>query len=187
MSYIAERLRQHDVEIARLHRQDALKLLPGKVVERDTSTRKIRLQIGSDPATGQAVLSPWVRVKSMSAGAFKIFVLPSLGESMYLESASGRIGPDSVAKHGTFDSENTHPAQEHNEMVIESGSSRIAIKDGRIVISAAGQTVQIDGSGVTVTGNVQTTGTLKNNSTDVGSTHVHGGIKPGGADTSTPH
>ena len=39
---------------------------------------------------------------------------------------------------------------------------------------------------VNINGNVETTGTLKNNSVNVGSTHVHGGVLTGPGSTSTP-
>lgn len=39
---------------------------------------------------------------------------------------------------------------------------------------------------LTVNGNVATNGTLVNNGTNVGSTHTHSGVQPGGANTGTP-
>lgn len=46
--------------------------------------------------------------------------------------------------------------------------------------------VNINGA-VGVSGNVSTTGTLKNNGVNVGSTHTHGGVTPGGGNTAIPH
>lgn len=40
---------------------------------------------------------------------------------------------------------------------------------------------------VTMTGNINVIGTLHNNSKDVGSTHTHGGVQPGGGSTSVPN
>jgi hypothetical protein len=39
---------------------------------------------------------------------------------------------------------------------------------------------------LTVNGNVDTTGTLKNNTKDVGSTHKHSGVTTGGGQTGNP-
>lgn len=52
-------------------------------------------------------------------------------------------------------------------------------QDGKVTIVAPG--------GVFVTGNIETTGTLKNNNVNVGSTHVHGGVSTGIANTAVPH
>lgn len=46
--------------------------------------------------------------------------------------------------------------------------------------------VTIDGA-VTINGNVATTGTLRNNGKSVGSTHTHGGVAPGAANTAVPN
>jgi len=57
--------------------------------------------------------------------------------------------------------------------------SPIAIKLNAPVIEFTGN-VQVDG-------NVGVNGSLLNNGTNVGSTHVHGGIQPGSSNTATPH
>ncbi len=118
MSYIADELRRLRKENVRLNRKIALGRLDGTVAERDAKTRKVRLEIGRDPETEEKILSPWVRVQSNSSGAFKAFVLPSIGEQMYLESGSGVVGADSVARFGTFNDTNKHPEQDADESVI---------------------------------------------------------------------
>lgn len=48
-------------------------------------------------------------------------------------------------------------------------------------------TVTIVAPNVQITGDVAITGALHNNGTNVGSTHKHGGVSPGGSDTGGPH
>ena len=148
MSYIAEKLRDHDAALVRLNRQDQMKRLGGKVVERDPAKRTVRLELGTDPETGNKVLSPPVRVQSMSAGAFKGFVLPSIGEQMYLESAGGTVGADSIATFGAFDDEHKHPTQDPDELVFENGDSRFSIKAGEIKVKSGGTTLTLSPGGL---------------------------------------
>lgn len=132
MSYIGSELRNLRKENVRLNRKLALQRISGKVVERDPEKRKVRLEIGEDPQTGDKIKGPWVRVQSTSAGAFKGFVLPSIGEQMYVESPSGVIGADSLATFGAFDDETKHPQQGADEQVFENGQTRFSMKNGEI-------------------------------------------------------
>lgn len=131
MNYIGQEIRRLRRELVRTNRKLALQRLEGKVADRDPENRRIKLEIGTDPATGEPILSPWVRVQSLSAGSFKISVLPSIGEPMCLESTNGVIGPNSVATFGPFDDEAKRPEHEADELVIECGETRFAMtKDG---------------------------------------------------------
>jgi len=148
MSYIGSELRRLRRENTRLNRRLGLQRMPGKVVERDVATRKIRLDLGEDPATGNRVLSPWVRVQGVSAGAFKFFVLPSVNEQMYLESPSGVVGADSLATFGAFDSENRYPEQDADELVLENGDTRFSLKSGELKLSVGGTEFLLSAAGL---------------------------------------
>ncbi|MBX3506842.1 MAG: phage baseplate assembly protein V [Parvibaculum sp.] len=151
MSTIGSELRWLRREVARLNRKLAMQRLPGKVKERGgPDGRQVRLDLGEDPATGKAVLSGWVRVQSLSAGAFKGFVLPSIGEQMYLESPSGVIGADSVATFGTFDDDNKHPVQDQDELVIENGKTRVAVKGDHVHVVSDEHSMTLTPNGLTV-------------------------------------
>lgn len=57
-----------------------------------------------------------------------------------------------------------------------------------ISIEAGPTTITIDGSGMTVTGPVQFNGpSVRHNSKNIGDTHTHSGIQPGGANTAVPN
>lgn len=151
MSFIGSGLRRLGRETARLNRRLALQRMPGKVVERNPASRKVRLDLGEDPATGTRILSPWIRVQGVSAGAFKFFVLPSIGEQMYLESPSGVVGADSLATFGAFDSENKHPEQGADELVLECGDTRLSMKAGQLTFSVGGTEFSLSAAGLKAT------------------------------------
>lgn len=54
------------------------------------------------------------------------------------------------------------------------GSMRIHLTDDRIVLRAGGEVLELSGAG------------LKHNGVNIGSTHKHGGVESGGAQTSVP-
>jgi phage gp45-like len=70
--------------------------------------------------------------------------------------------------------------------------NKIELKRDRIKITAetlldiVAPDVNIAGR-VTINGNVETTGTLKNNAKNVGSTHTHSGVQTGGGNTGAPN
>jgi hypothetical protein len=132
MSYIADELRELRKENVRLNRRLALQRIPGRVAERDTAKRTVRLEIGEDPDTGEKILSPPVRVQSVGAGRFKGFIMPADGEQMYLESPSGVVGADSVATFGAFDDETPPPDADPDETVLSDGEVKVRIKGDRV-------------------------------------------------------
>lgn len=182
MSYVASELRELRKEIVRLNRKLAMGRLPGKVVQRDAEKRLVRLELGRDPETDMPVLSPWVRVQSGSAGAFKTFVLPSIGEQLYLESASGVIGGDSVAAFGTFTEQNPPPAQGADEAVLlENGQTRIVVKNGLIQLKSSGVELKFTPQGAAFTG-----GKITHDGKNIGSEHKHKDVEPGGGQSGPP-
>lgn len=76
--------------------------------------------------------------------------------------------------------------EDADAMVIQSmdGTTRISLSDGRVKVTAP--TVEIDAASVNITGDVDITGGLVNNGVNVGSTHSHGGVEPGGGTTGAP-
>ncbi|GJD93358.1 phage baseplate assembly protein V [Methylobacterium iners] len=153
MSYIGSELRRLRKENVRLNRKLALQRIGGPVAERDEKTRKVRIELGEDPETGEKILGPWTRVQSNSAGAFKTFVLPSIGEQMYLESASGVVGADSVAVFGTFNDTNKHPEQGADEAVLfENGSVRMSVTKDKVVLKHGSQGFELTGDGLQMLG-----------------------------------
>lgn len=67
-------------------------------------------------------------------------------------------------------------------LTIDCGS--LNIKTGTMEVGASA--IQTNAKSVGISGNIQTTGKLTNNGTNVGSGHVHGGVRSGGDSTRTP-
>ena len=53
---------------------------------------------------------------------------------------------------------------------------------GGVLNGAPTNYIEFSGGGVNIV-----SGTLKHNGVNIGATHVHGGVEPGGGNTSTPH
>lgn len=67
------------------------------------------------------------------------------------------------------------------------GTATVAVDGTTTVTSTGAATLEVP-AGLTINGPVAITGaSLTHNGTNVGSSHVHGGITPGGADTAGPH
>lgn len=82
----------------------------------------------------------------------------------------GGLGPGSVAIYDQH--ENVVSLVESNLRIKHASRIEIAVGDTKIVITAGG--VQIDGP------------SLKHNAKNVGDSHIHGGVIPGGGNTAAP-
>lgn len=63
----------------------------------------------------------------------------------------------------------------------------IVFKRGRSIEITAGTKVRIVAPTLEIAGNVVITGTVTDNGKNIGSTHTHGGIEPGGGNTGGPN
>lgn len=200
MKQVASELREIRKHIVRLDRKHALARLPGVVCDRDEKKWMVRLDLGPDPDTGETVKGPWVSPASGAAGTAKTsFALPSIGEQMYLHSASGVIGADSVAVHGSFTDANPKPQQDAEETVLfERGKSRISMKDGQFAFKVSddvshlmttdGHIMKVgDRSYAMTTDHVFKGGLVKHDDAAIGSTHTHKDVQPGGGISGPPN
>ncbi len=168
---------------------DRLVELERKVSEQERRNRN-RKRTGVieqvDPAKGLArvkiadgdrpYLSPWVPWKEVSAGGTTSHIPPTVGQQVDIVSESGDM-TDGVIDFSTHSNANPRP-HDGPEAVIVHGGTRIVIGDGEVEITA---NVKINGD-LAVEGS-----SVTHNGTNIGDTHVHGGVAPGAADTSTPH
>lgn len=151
----------------------------GRVKEVDGANHAVRLVIGTDPE-GEEVLSPWTPV-GQTAGAMKFHDLPSVGQQMSLQSASGDIQQArAVPLHWSEGNEaiSDDPAVK----IMELGDVVVSWTDSSIQATVGGTGIQITADGVFVVGPA-----LEHNGVNVGDTHVHGGVMTGGSDTTEPH
>jgi phage baseplate assembly protein gpV len=156
MSYVGEELRGLRKAVVRLNQRLAQTNLEGEVIERDPKTWRVRLKIGEDPASGEAIKSPWLKPASQSnQSGFKVSpALPSVGSRMRMVSPSGVVGAASYAEPAAFDDEQKRPDQEADESVIQFGKTRMSFRDDKFLISTGegegAATIAFDGSKIAV-------------------------------------
>lgn len=86
-----------------------------------------------------------------------------------------------VMFRGGYSDEHSSPNGDMEANVFEDAGVRVTVADGALVIVAGGVTMTISGVGVSITG-----GRVEHDGKNIGSSHVHGGVVPGGADTDVP-
>jgi len=164
--------------VADLERRMAGFARHGTVAELDTSKARVRLNLGESTAGGD-FLSPWVPYAQM-AGALKAHIPPAVGQQFTLLAPSGDWA-QAVALPLTWSEGNPSPSTAEDENVVTFGDVTITLASGGIKIAAGGVSLELTGGGLAITG-----GEVKHDGKNIGSTHKHGGVDPGGAKTSEP-
>lgn len=187
--------------VAELERRVEGQIKHGRVVNVDAEKGTVRLRLNEEGAE-EEFLSPPIPYAQF-AGALKVHTPPSVGQQMTIISSTGDLR-QGVAVPLSWSEKNAAPSDKGDENVITYGDWRITLDAGKIeakkgdttVLIEGGQvkvttpkmtfdcdgvTVEITGGGVTISG-----GTVRHDGKNIGSTHVHGGVMPGGGNTSVP-
>ncbi|TIS37507.1 hypothetical protein [Mesorhizobium sp.] len=175
---IFERLQEHERRLAGSQ-------WTGKVKQVDAAKHVVRIVLGKDD-DGAEVLSPWLPVGQV-AGALKLHSLPSVGQVVSARAEAGDL-EQAVIQPFHWTDENPSPSQDANEHVMTFGDVKITLISGGLKFEVGGTTVEFTGTKVRVqTDEFETHGSsLKHNDKEIGSTHKHGGVEPGGSDTDVP-
>jgi len=176
---IFERLSEHERRLAGTE-------VRGKVKQVDAVKKRVRIAIGKDE-DGVDVLTPWVPY-AQTAGRLKIHSVPSVGQAMSVRSETGDV-EQGVAHPFHWTDDNASPSSSADEHILTLGSVTLKLVDDGLELTVGGTSVKITGSSFEVDAdNVPIIGvSLTHNDKNIGHTHVHGGVEPGGADTDTPH
>ncbi len=164
--------------IAELERRFSGMVRHGTVEDVDPGKHRIRLKFGTG-VDGKSFLSPWIPYAQV-AGALKIHMPPSVGQQFTLM-APGGDWQQAVAIPFTWSNQNPSPSDAADENVIAFGDVRMTLRDGGLEISAAGVTLKLIGSGLSITG-----GEVRHDGKNIGATHTHGGVASGTAETEAP-
>ena len=182
--------------LAELERRAAQTTRYGTIAERRISGGQVEIRakigVGTD---GTDMLSPWVPWQQQ-AGAVKIMTSPSVGQQVRLNAPYGEFRQAS-AEPFTWSNANAPPSADIDDNVMAVGNTRIEFRNGRLLLQVGGASVLIEAGKITTTvGGVKqeitgsgieaTGGTLKHDGKNVGSSHIHGGVMPGGANTNVP-
>lgn len=146
----------------------------GAVEELDPE-KGYRLKLGERP-DGRPFLSPWYPHPETG----KTSVPLKKGQIVGVLNPSGdpRQG---ILIRGGYSDEHSSPNKDLLANVFEDAGVRITVADGALVIEAGGVTMKISSAGVAITG-----GSVKHDGKNIGSSHIHGGVIPGGGNTSGP-
>lgn len=180
--------------IAELERRFSGVMRHGTVDEIDTARHRMRLNFGAD-IDGKTFLSPWVPYAQI-AGALKVHTPPSKGQQFTALSPNGDW-QQAVAIPMTWSNQNISPSTKGDENVLTYGNVTATLKDDlcEVVVGAAtfeltsaavtikvgGVNLEISDAGVAITG-----GKVTHDGKNIGTTHIHGGVVPGGGLTDVP-
>jgi phage baseplate assembly protein gpV len=160
--------------IGEIERRDRNRKRTGRIADLDLAKGLARVEF--QEADGKPYKGPWMPWKEVAAGGIKSHIPPTVGEQVDVTSENGDM-TDGIIDMSTPSNENPRP-HDGPEAVITHGGSRLVIGDGVVTITAD---VEINGA-LRISGDEVT-----HNGTNIGDTHVHGGVMAGGSDTETPH
>ena len=175
--------------IAEVERRARNRKRTGVVEEGPDDQGRYRVKMTEGDGT-TPFLTGWIKPKTMSAGGTKIDVVYTKGEQVDVASENGDL-TDAVIDFSTYSESNARANTSNSAIHITNGSTTMQLASGVLTITTPTVTITADVNitgEVTITGPVAITGaSLTHNGLNVGSTHVHGGVAVGGADTAGPH
>lgn len=172
MAGILERMIELERKVAEQERRNRNRKRTGTITEVDNAKGLARVKImdGDRP-----YLSPWVPWKEVSAGGTSSHIPPTVDQQVDIVSESGDL-TDGVIDFSTHSNANPRP-HDGPEAVIVHGGTRMTLGDGTVEIIAD----------VTIKGALAVEGpSVTHNGTDIGDTHKHTGVVPGGGISGVP-
>lgn len=177
-NWMAEELARVRRRLAEVERRQENTMRHGAVEEVDTEKQMVRLKIGKGP-DGKDQLSPWVPY-AQQAGALKIHTPPSKGQNMTVLAPGGDL-EQSVAMPFSWNNGNPSPSTSADENMLTFGSVKITVTGDAVIFTVGGHSVTLSSAGTKFEG-----GAVGHDGHDIGATHRHGGVQPGGAQTDVP-
>jgi phage baseplate assembly protein gpV len=187
-------LRDINAQLQEHNRRIAGQEWRGKAVAVDPVKKRVRVLLGKTPE-GEDVLSPWGPYKQ-TAGALKLHSAPSIGQVMAGRSESGDL-EQVVFEPFHWSDANPSPSDDGDAHVLTFGDVTVTLLAGEVSARVGGATWRLNSGGFSVdVGDVTWTlsadgeatigGLVTHNGQDIGDTHVHGGVVPGGSLTDPP-
>lgn len=180
-SYIIDLLRR----VAELERRSDGMVKQGAVTDVDPAKGLVRVRLNPDDAD-EPFKTAWIPYAQI-AGALKAHTPPSVGQQMTIISGAGDYR-QGLAVPMTWSDKNKSPSEKGDENVITYGDARIELRGDELVITipkvkivCGGVTVEITDDGVKIEG-----GKVTHDGKNIGSTHIHGGVVPGGGTSDVP-
>lgn len=150
----------------------AMKMGP---VEQIDPVKGYRLKLGEGP--NGPFLSPWYPHPETGKSSIPL----KKGQVVGVVNPTGDPRQGFLIRGG-YSEGNPSPNDDMDANIFDDAGVRVSVAGGALQISVGGVTVVISGEGMTVTG-----GMVRHDEKNIGSTHTHGGILPGGASTAGPN
>ncbi len=175
-------------ELSELQRRLANLFRVGKVSEVNRTTGRVKVEF-------DGVTTPWMPWQTARAGAVKNWSPPAVGEQVCVVSPMGELGAGFVMAGAiNYETRAAPDSRENVERIdipsggayeINVGGAKILADNGKVQLIVGGTTMELSGGKITLNGDIEVTGDVKAGSISL-KTHKHGGVLPGGAQTSTP-
>lgn len=166
--------------LAEVERRSANRSRTGTIKQVDNAKGLARAEFSEQGGT--PYLGPWMPWKEVASGGIKSHIPPTVGEQVSVTSESGDLA-DGVIDMSVPSTANPRP-HDGPEAVITKGNTRVQLGDDTVAISSTAITLTGE---TTITGNLTVNGgTITNQGKDVGHSHTHTGVTPGGGLTGGP-
>lgn len=156
----------------------------GRVVDRDPAKHRIRVQFEDE----DGMVSAWIDVLGRSAGGVQSFMMPSMGDEVWC--ALDPKGEDGCLIGSKYNDQNAPPfgSNEDVGMVWPGGSFHLDVGSGAVTVTTNGPVdITTSGDATIKAANIKLeSATLTHNGVNIGDTHKHAGVAPGGAKTDVP-
>ena len=184
MSDIVQHLETLYARMAELERKQDGMVTRGPVAEVDTKAKTARLRLGG--TDDKPFLSPPIPYSSMM-GKLKAHIPPGVGQQFFAVSDAGDFR-QGVAVPLTESDKNKSPSDKDDENVVTYGNARFDLKGDSLQITVpsiklvcGGVTFELSSAGIKVTG-----GKIEHDDKNIGKTHKHLDVTPGGAKSGLP-
>jgi len=160
-----------DLEMLKTAFGNSLKVGPVEMID---AQKGYRLRLGGSDE--KPFLSPWYPHPETG----KTSVPLKKGQIVGVINPSGdpRQG---ILIRGGYSNAHPSPSTDVNANVFEDAGVRVEVADGALKVTAGGVTMTISSAGVSISG-----GRVEHDGKNIGSSHVHGGVVPGAANTDVP-
>ena len=143
----------------------------GTVASVDGATARVVFQEGTESAA--------LPVAAPRAGGIHLWAPPTPGEQVVVACPGGDTSQGIIV--GSVPSGSNAPPSSAPEFVVALGASRLTITGSEITMTAGGTVLRLSSAGLSIEGAAVTHG-----GTEIGRTHRHGGVAPGGGESGPP-
>ncbi|WP_319413935.1 hypothetical protein [uncultured Cohaesibacter sp.] len=166
-------------ELKELRRAQERMVRPVEVTEWDPDKNTVKVSVGD----GDDIEA---RVASLSSGALKIRMTPSVGQAMLMICPNGDARQARVIP-GDWTGNNASPSSEAGECHITLGSATFTLADGKIGLSVGGSSLTMTDGNIVTQGDVDLNGGyVQSDGKVIDHTHKHTEVVAGGDISGVP-